>query len=342
MKKKDCDRTLLLCSLLLLLPVHQVAAHGGDHAPKVAGVGGDQVPQVMKLWEFMNSSDEIFPFKTINQILELNYELKEENTRLKREVESNSESIIQLWESLDQKISELKMEMKNNLEVEMEAKDQRIDSLETDMKTKDNALKSEIEAKDRKIAALKKKMKRLRGRMTETEETDLQLREMVDQVRNPPFAFQCAFRDYWSTDDSTIFYDRLMTDTDMTGGLNIDTGVFTVGFSGVYTITYSLMSNQKGGLFSLYNEVYLYLNNSIYLNNGKIEESFHKTSNLNSNAVFSLGSRTLYMRLEEGDQVTLRTGKIYELAYITVCFELSQFDYNPVISELWEPDKQLL
>ena len=43
---KDCDRTLLLCSLLLLLPVRQVAAHGGDQAPKVAGVGGDQVPQM--------------------------------------------------------------------------------------------------------------------------------------------------------------------------------------------------------------------------------------------------------------------------------------------------------
>ena len=29
-RMKDRDRTLLLCSLLLLLPVRQVAAHGGD------------------------------------------------------------------------------------------------------------------------------------------------------------------------------------------------------------------------------------------------------------------------------------------------------------------------
>ena len=33
-------------------------------------------------------------------------------------------------------------------------------------------------------------MKSLTGRITVTEETDVLLRGMVDQVRNPPFAFQ--------------------------------------------------------------------------------------------------------------------------------------------------------
>merc|ERR1712227_1191716 len=160
------------------------------------------------------------------------------------------------------------------------------------------ALEVEMEAKDQRIAALEEEMKRLRGRMTETEETDLQLREMVDQVRNPPFAFQCAWQDGgWTSDDSIITYDRLTYDDisggtifNVTGGMDIFTGVFTVGhgFSGVYTVTYSIRSTQYSGI---YNDAF------IYLNGVKIEESVHFTYNSNSGGVDSLGSRTLHMRL---------------------------------------------
>ena len=86
-------------------------------------------------------------------------------------------------------------------------------------------------------------------------------------------------------------------------------------------MTYSIKSRQKSG--------YTHNKAWIYLNNVKIEESQHNANNYNSGNVYSLGSRTLHMRLEEGDQVTLRTGEINWLYHITVCFELSQFDYNP-------------
>ena len=65
------------------------------------------------------------------------------------------------------------------------------------------------------------------------------------------------------------------------------------------------------------------------LNGVSIDESYHYTYNGNSDYFYSLDSRTLHMRLEEGDQVTLRTGTIHALYSITVCFQLSQFEYNP-------------
>merc|ERR1712064_20432 len=130
---------------------------------------------------------------------------------------------------------------------------------------------------------------------------------MVDQVRNPPFAFQCAWNGYaWGTDNSIITYDRLTYDdisggdiTDAAGGMDISTGVFTVGrgFSGVWSITFSIYSYSKDVQG---NDVFLYLNGL------RIEESRYYTYNDNSGYVGSQGGRTLYMRLEEGDQVTLR------------------------------------
>ena len=77
---------------------------------------------------------------------------------------------------------------------------------------------------------------------------------MVDQVRNPPFAFQCAWRyDQWTAADSAITYDRLTSNAisgggiyNVTGGLDINTGVFTVGhgFSGMWAVTYTITSRQ--------------------------------------------------------------------------------------------------
>ena len=127
----------------------------------------------------------------------------------------------------------------------MVAKDQRIAVLE-----------DAIETRDTQMCELEEEMKSLTGRITETEETDVLLRGMVDQVRNPPYAFQCAYQSYWPTDDTVITYDRLTYDEisggsiyNVTGGLDINTGVFTVGhgFSGVWTLTYTMRSYQSSG-----------------------------------------------------------------------------------------------
>ena len=189
-----------------------------------------------------------------------------------------------------------------------------------------------METKDRRIFELEEEMKSLTGRINVTEETDVLLRGMVDQVRNPPYAFQCAWQDFWSTADSVITYDRLTYDEisggsiyNVTGGLDINTGVFTVGqgYSGVWEVTYTITSNQQSGETN---------QADLYINGRKIEESHHGTRYKDSQGeVLSLGSRSLYLRLEAGDTVTLRTGTVRELFQVSLCFELAQFDYVPPI-----------
>merc|ERR1712218_734081 len=148
-------------------------------------------------------------------------------------------------------------------------------------------------------------MASLTGRMDVTEETDVLLRGMVDQVRNPPFAFQCAWQDGWGADNSVITYDRLTYDEisggsiyNVTGGMDINTGVFTVGqgYAGVWEISYTIKSHQNSGE---YNQAWLYINGEL------IEESYHNTAYIGSEGyVVSLGSRSLYMRLESGDTIS--------------------------------------
>ena len=220
----------------------------------------------------------------------------------------------------------------------VEVRDQRIAVLEDAVETLEKAVITKdvftdaIETRDTQMCELEEEMKSLTGRITETEETDVLLRGMVDQVRNPPFAFQCAWQGGpWGAANSVITYDHLTYDEisggsiyNVTGGLDINTGVFTVGhgFSGVWTVSYSIRSRQYSGDY--YNQAWLYVNGE------RIEESYHGTYYSGSEGyVQELGSRSLYMRLEAGDTISLRTGYIGSLLDITLCFELAQFDWVP-------------
>ena len=188
-----------------------------------------------------------------------------------------------------------------------------------------------IETRDIQMCELEEEMKSLTGRINVTEETDVLLRGMVDQVRNPPYAFQCALKYEWTDADSVITYDRLTYDEisggsiyNVTGGLDINTGVFTVGqgFSGVWKISYGIESYQDNGDQNLA---------WLYINGEQIEESVHWTYYDGSGGhVSTLSSRTLYMRLEAGDTISLRSGKLgHGLYEITLCFELAQIDFVP-------------
>ena len=224
------------------------------------------------------------------------------------------------------------------LKAAMEAKDQRIAVLEDAVETLKQAVITKdvfteaIETRDIQMCELEEEMKSLTGRINVTEETDVLLRGMVDQVRNPPYAFQCAWQDGpWYAYNSVITYDRLATDEmsgssmyNVTGGLDINTGVFTVGqgYSGVWEVSYTIRSGQNSGEHNLA---------FLYINGEPIYESIHETAYTGSEGgVASLGSRSLYMRLESGDTISLRTGTDDgDLYHITLCFELAQFDYVP-------------
>ena len=141
-------------------------------------------------------------------------------------------------------LAELNVKMTNIME--------RMARLEDEMETKNEimaSMKESIEIRDLQIVDLEDGLVAKEVEMCELKE---KMESLTVQVRNPLFAFQCAWQDSWSADNSIITYDR-PTYNDMsgggiihnvTGGLDILTGVFTVGhgFSGVWTVSYSITS----------------------------------------------------------------------------------------------------
>ena len=123
-------------------------------------------------------------------------------TRMEAEMVAKDEMMEKELETRDASIAVLEAAIET-LEGSMETKDRRIAVLEDAM-----------EIRDTQMWELEEEMASLTGRMDVTEETDVLLRGMVDQVRNPPFAFQCAYRggSGWSADNSVITYDRLTYD----------------------------------------------------------------------------------------------------------------------------------
>ena len=259
-------------------------------------------------------------------------------TRLEAKMDAKDERITVLEDAdvtKDKRIAILEAAIET-LEGSIQTKDEKIAVLEVAMETLEKAVITKdvftdaIETRDTQMCELEEEMKSLTRRITVTEETDVLLRGMVDQVTNPPYAFQCAWQGYWSVGNSVITYEHLTIDEisggsnyNVTGGLDITTGVFTVGpgLSGVWAVTYSMRSKQNSGDI---NQAWLYINGV------QIDESEHRTYYSDSEGtVSSLGSRSLYMRLEAGDTISLKTDDIYTLYQITLCFELAHFDWVP-------------
>jgi len=257
-------------------------------------------------------------------------------------LEAAIETLEDAMETRDKRIGVLEDAMETRdkriavLEADKETKDQRIavledavETLEKAVITKDDFTKG-METRDTQMLELEEEMASLTGRMDLTEETDVLLRGMVDQVRNPPFAFQCGFQSEWHNASSVITYDRLTYDeisggsNSITGGLDINTGVFTVGpeYAGTWEIDFSFVSTQDS---EEYAQAWLYINGE------QIEESCSGSGYFGSEGwVSSLGSRSLYMRLESGDTISLRADNPGDGLYlITLCFNLAKFDDVP-------------
>ena len=143
--------------------------------------------------------------------------------------------------SLETEISDL-LERVTRMEAAMEWKDETISKLQNELKQSNNriaALEDSMFAKEKLVSDLDVKLYEVRERLAETEKKELE----------PPSAYQCAWAIRWTADYSTITFDRLTFDSmsggssyNVTGGMDIKTGVFSVGqgFSGVWSVTYSI------------------------------------------------------------------------------------------------------
>ena len=168
----------------------------------------------------------------------------------------------------------------------------------TNMMDRMMKMESKLVVKDNEIAALKLDIERRdQSKNLEISELEKEMRLLVNQVRNPPFAFQCAYRHEWINDNSIITFDRLFYDSMSdgssynvsSGGLDITSGVFTVAprFAGVWTVSPSMRLYSGGD-----NNVYLYKNGE------RIFESLIYSRRTGVEAIYSTGSRPIYLHLQ--------------------------------------------
>jgi len=201
-----------------------------------------------------------------------------------------------------------KMETKiTTLETDKKKMETKITTLETDkkkMETKITTLETDKTSKDRKIRSLE----------NDKSSKDRRLRKIEDK----PYAFQCAYKHGWGAANTTIIWDKIWTSmSGVTGGFSLSTGQFTVGHSGVWEITFSMKARIDSG-----EEIRAYL----YINGRQLTESEYYTYYTRSEGyVGSLGSRTLFMKLNKGDKVTLQAHQLSGVSYEnTLCFHLAQ------------------
>ena len=70
------------------------------------------------------------------------------------------------------------------------------------------------------------------------QETNLEtLTTSLREVRDNPYSFECGYQTAWDTENSVISYTRsLYSSTNVPGGLDISSGLFTAGHSGTWAV----------------------------------------------------------------------------------------------------------
>merc|ERR1711936_950658 len=224
--------------------------------------------------------------------------LRREVTTMKREVTTMKSD----KKKIESKISTIESD-KNNLRREVTSMKNEISTLERRLTTEKQGLESKVNSLESRIIKL------------ENDKTSKERR--LTKIENKPYAFQCAYQDNWTAEKSIVKWDKFITNLmrGVTGGLSLSSGEFTVGHSGVWEVPYTLRSANERESWS---------NAYLYINGRRLSESEFHTGWFDS--VFSMGSRTLFIKLNRGDKVTLQTTGLNGngLYLNTLCFHLAQ------------------
>ena len=100
-------------------------------------------------------------------------------------------------------------------------------------------------------------------------------------------------------------------------GMNIETGVFTAGYGGVYQISWSINAVDHTAIDDM--TVYLYKNSM------QIPETILKTI-ITGYTVRETSGRSIYLRLDEFDQLYLHCEPCPAISYINFCVSLAHLD----------------
>ena len=166
----------------------------------------------------------------------------------------------------------------------------------------------------------------LGNRITSLETDKTTKDRRLAKIEDKPYALQCAYKNGLTAANTVITWNRFITSTmsGVTGGFSLSTGEFTVGHSGVWEVNFAMKS--KFAMLSTNDseeQILAYL----YINGSPLTEFKYLTYYKRSKGeVGSLGSRTLFIKLNKGDKVTLQTTTVTGDALYenTLCFHLAQ------------------
>ena len=163
--------------------------------------------------------------------------------------------------------------------------------------------------------------------VTELRNENQELREKMENLRNPPFGYFCSYKEEWTEADSVITYDKLLysSQSGLQGdspGIDINTGKFVSGFSGTWRVDFSLYTYLDPGE---------QINIDLYKNGERIPETrFASTRSIADDYTgygINTGGRSVLLHLDLGDEVYLATTRNQgQATYIIFCVSLEQFD----------------
>merc|ERR1711970_1136144 len=201
-------------------------------------------------------------------------------------------------------------DMKDMFERKMTVKDDKFDKKVKDMN--DTFEKNMKDMNDTFLKELKTKDDSIKKLMNE-----------MSLLKDSPYTFFCAYRDGTDITTAAITYSKLLyssTNIPDDATMDIETGMFTSGWGGTYTVTWSLFAEDGQGDQRV--NIFLRQNGEI------INESRHASHYFGpSGFITDQGGRTLVLRLERGDTLDLWCEDCSAGVYwVTFCVTLSSFD----------------
>jgi len=124
----------------------------------------------------------------------------------------------------------------------------------------------------------------------------------------------CGYQDHWTTIHKVVTYDKLMVENNQNAPgstLNIQTGEFKAGTSGLYQVDVSLWTSTDGS----YQDIYLRRNGA-----NVAESRMVSTQNYN----FDFGARSMLIQLDSGDRLSLYMVAGSNLYDVIFCVKLSK------------------
>merc|ERR1711935_637988 len=143
----------------------------------------------------------------------------------------------------------------------------------------------------------------------------------INVLRDAPELHQCGYKASASTQGPLPFDYLFYSSTNQpTGGIDLESGVFTSPFPGTYTITWSFYSEETNRY------VFIYLNK----NGEQIYESLHYSYHHDSSkysVIAEQGGRTMILHLDMGETVSLDYDRGEAIIYrLMFCVSLSSYD----------------